>query len=127
MLLPRLKGDLVDLLEATVEGRLDQCSVEWDSRAAVCVVMASGGYPGDYAKGKELSGLGDLEADILVFHAGTRQDQGRFFTSGGRVLGVTAMGEDLRAARDRAYEAVAKIDFEGCQFRGDIAAKGLSV
>ena len=127
VLLPRLKGDLVDLLEATVEGRLDQCSVEWDSRAAVCVVMASGGYPGDYAKGKELSGLGDLEADILVFHAGTRQDQGRFFTSGGRVLGVTAMGEDLRAARDRAYEAVAKIDFEGCQFRGDIAAKGLSV
>ena len=127
VLMARLKSDLVDLIEATIDGRLDQCRVEWDPRAAVCVVMASGGYPGEYAKGKEISGLGELEGadDVMVFHAGTKLDHGKFITAGGRVLGVTALGADLRSAQARAYEAVSKICFEGCQFRRDIAAKGL--
>ena len=127
VLLPRLKGDLVDLLEATIDGHLDQCSVEWDTRSAVCVVMASGGYPGDYAKGKEILGLSEVPEDVVVFHAGTKLADGKYLTAGGRVLGVTAMGADLRAAQARAYEAVSKICFEGCQFRRDIAAKGLAV
>ena len=128
VLLTRLKTDLVDLIDATIDGKLDQCKAEWDSRAAVCVVLASGGYPGDYAKGKEISGLEALDGagDVTVFHAGTKLANNRFVTSGGRVLGVTALGTDLRAAQARAYEAVSKIHFEGCQFRRDIAAKGLT-
>ena len=127
VLLTRLKSDLVDLIEASIDGRLDRCRAEWDSRPAVCVVMASGGYPGEYAKGKEISGLGEFDGveDVVVFHAGTKLDHGKFVTAGGRVLGVTALGADLRAAQARAYEAVSKICFEGCQFRSDIAAKGL--
>ncbi|MEI8341773.1 MAG: phosphoribosylamine--glycine ligase [Verrucomicrobiota bacterium] len=127
VLLTRLKSDLVDLIEATIDGRLDPCGAEWDSRAAVCVVMASGGYPGDYAKGKEILGLGEFEGadDVVVFHAGTKLVDGKFVTAGGRVLGVTALGADLRAAQALAYDAVSKICFEGCQFRRDIAAKGL--
>ena len=127
VLLPRLKSDLLDLLEASIDGRLGECRPEWDSRAAVCVVMASGGYPGDYAKGKVISGLGEFDGadDVIIFHAGTKLDDGKIVTAGGRVLGVTALGADLRAARARAYEAVSKICFEGCQFRRDIAAKGL--
>lgn len=127
VLLTRLKSDLVDLLEATIDGTLAQCKIEWDSRAAVCVVMASQGYPGDYAKGKEITGLESIEGweDVVVFHAGTRVENGKLVTAGGRVLGVTALGTDLRSAQARAYEAVSKIHFEGCQFRRDIAAKGL--
>ena len=127
VLLARLKSDLVDLLEATVEGRLDAVQPEWDSRAAVCVVMASGGYPGDYVSGKGITGIEEAEAlgDVTVFHAGTKQVEGKFVTAGGRVLGVTALGADLAAAQAKAYEAVAKIHFEGATFRRDIAAKGL--
>ena len=127
VLLTRLKSDLVDLIEATIDGRLDECTAEWDSRAAVCVVMASGGYPGNYAKGKPIFGLDALEGlpDVVVFHAGTQLAGEKFVTAGGRVLGVTALGADLRAAQARAYEAVLKVCFEGCQFRRDIAAKGL--
>ncbi len=126
-LLPRLKSDLLDLLEATLDGRLNEVRPEWDDRAAVCVVMASGGYPGSYESGKEISGIAEAEADpeVLVFHAGTKRADGRLVTAGGRVLGVTALGADLRAARERAYAAVAKIQFEGAAFRRDIAAKGL--
>ena len=127
VLLSRLRSDLVDLLEATVDGRLDEIQPEWDSRAAVCVVMASGGYPGDYAKGKAITGIAEAEAlgDVTVFHAGTKLSEDRLVTAGGRVLGVTALGDDLQAAQTHAYEAVAKIHFDGATFRRDIAAKGL--
>ena len=127
VLLPRLKSDLVDLLEATIDGKLDTIQPEWDARAAVCVIMASGGYPGDYAKGKAITGIADAEAleGVTVFHAGTQRVEGEIVTSGGRVLGVTALGADLKAAQARAYEAVAKIHFEGATFRRDIGAKGL--
>ena len=127
VLLPRLKSDLVDLLEATIDSKLDTIQPEWDARAAVCVIMASGGYPGDYAKGKAITGIADAEAleGVTVFHAGTQRVEGEIVTSGGRVLGVTALGADLKAAQARAYEAVAKIHFEGATFRRDIGAKGL--
>lgn len=127
VLLTRLKTDLVDLLEATIDGRLNRCKIEWDSRPAVCVVMAAGGYPGDYEKGRPITGLEQFDGsgDVIVFHAGTKLENGRVVTAGGRVLGVTALGADLRAARDRAYEGVRQIHFDGCQYRTDIAQKGL--
>jgi len=127
VLLPRMKSDLVDLIEATIDGTLVGKNIEWDERAAVCVVMASGGYPGDYAKGKPVTGLEQFAGsdDVIVFHAGTKLEDNRVVTAGGRVLGVTALGADLRAAKERAYEAVGRIHFEGCHYRTDIAEKGL--
>lgn len=127
VLLRRLKSDLLDLLDAVVDGRLATVHPEWDARAAVCVIMASGGYPGNYASGKIITGVENAEAmeDVTVFHAGTKLVDGKLVTAGGRVLGVTALGEDLAAAQARAYEAVSKIHFEGATFRRDIAAKGL--
>ncbi|MEZ6141891.1 MAG: phosphoribosylamine--glycine ligase [Zavarzinella sp.] len=129
-LLMRLKSDLLDLLEAVVDetlDTLDESKVVWDPRPAVCVVLASGGYPGRYDNGKPITGL-DAAAqipDVKVFHAGTRSDSGRTLTDGGRVLGVTALGDTLADAKARAYEAVAKIKFKGMQFRTDIADKAL--
>jgi phosphoribosylamine--glycine ligase len=125
--LARLESDLLELLDACVEGRLDQVELKWRADAAVCVVMASGGYPGSYAKGKTIAGLEAAAAlpNTKVFHAGTAQAGGRFVTRGGRVLGVTAWGPDLAGARAAAYVAVEKIQFEGAQFRRDIAAKAL--
>ena len=127
VLLPRLESDLLDLLEATIDGRLAQVQAKWSSQSAVCVVLASGGYPGGYETGKAIDGLDDAARAATVFHAGTRIENGRTVTAGGRVLGVTALAGDLAAARARAYDAVAQICFEGAQFRRDIAAKGLSV
>ncbi len=126
VLLPRLDGDLLDLLEATIDGRLASVQANWSPQSAVCVVLASGGYPGDYEKGRVIDGLDDAGRTTTVFHAGTRLENGRIVTAGGRVLGVTALADDLAAARSRAYEAVAQIRFEGAQFRRDIAAKGLA-
>ena len=126
VLLPRLDGDLLDLLEATIDGRLVRVQANWSPQSAVCVVLASGGYPGDYEKGRVIDGLDDAGRTTTVFHAGTRLENGRIVTAGGRVLGVTALADDLAAARSRAYEAVAQIRFEGAQFRRDIAAKGLA-
>jgi len=125
--LPRLENDLCDVLEASVEGALSGVELRWRPEAAVCVVMASAGYPGSYAKGKVISGLDDAAAlpDVKVFHAGTALAKGHVVTNGGRVLGVTAWAGDLAAARDRALEAVARIRFEGAQYRRDIAAKAL--
>ena len=123
VILPRLKSDLVDLFEATIEGTLDRSTIEWDERAAVTVVLASGGYPEKYEVGKPIHGL-ELAArarDVHVLHAGTRKENGAVVTAGGRVLAVTALGESLAAARARAYEAVALIRFEGCHYRRDIA------
>jgi len=124
---PRLENDLVELLEASVEGRLGPIQLEWSSMASVCVVMASGGYPGSYAKGKVITGLADAERlpNVKVFHAGTARVGDGIVTNGGRVLGVTAWAPDLRRARDAAYAAVACIRFEGAHYRRDIAAKAL--
>ena len=123
--LPLLKTDLVDAMEAVIDGRLDEVPLEWRSETAVCVVMASGGYPGGYAKGKPIRGIEAAEEGAMVFHAGTQRDGGQLVTAGGRVLGVTALGADVGAARDKAYAAVQKISFEGAHYRRDIAARAL--
>lgn len=125
--LTRLKNDLVELLAASVDGALGNVTLEWSPMASVCVVMASGGYPGSYARGKVIHGLADANSlsNTKVFHAGTAQAGDEIVTSGGRVLGVTAWAETLSAARDAAYRAVEKISFEGAHFRRDIAAKAL--
>jgi phosphoribosylamine--glycine ligase len=127
-ILPRLKSDLLPLLEGTIDGDLDRATIEWDQRPAVTVVMASGGYPGKYETGKTISGLERVASqDVQIFHAGTRREKnGEVVTSGGRVLAVTALGETVEAARTRAYEAVSKIDFENCHYRRDIALSAVS-
>jgi len=124
--LTRLENDLVELLDASASGTLDKIELKWNPAAAVCVVMTSGGYPGNYAKGKIIFGLDTANAlpRAKVFHAGTALKDGQIVTNGGRVLGVTALGKDLKAAQAAAYAAVEKIQFEGAQFRCDIAAKG---
>jgi len=126
--LMRLKNDLPSLLMASATGSLEGQTLEWADQAATCVVMASGGYPESYPKGIEIKGLKDVEAmsGVKVFHAGTQlSDTGACVTSGGRVLGVTALGNNLTEATAAAYRAVEAIDFTGCHFRRDIAAKAL--
>jgi len=125
--LTRLENDLVELLDASIGGTLDKIELKWNPMASVCVVMASGGYPGNYAKGKTITGLAEANAlpHTKVFHAGTARAGDKIATSGGRVLGVTALGKDLKSAQAAAYTAVDKIKFEGVQFRRDIAAKAL--
>jgi phosphoribosylamine---glycine ligase len=124
VLIPRLKSDIVDLLEATITGTLSRATAEWDLRAALCVVMASAGYPGSYQIGKAIVGLEAVEKlpEIMVFHAGTRLSENRVLTSGGRVLGVTSLGATLGAAKRRAYDAVEQIEFDGNYFRRDIGS-----
>jgi phosphoribosylamine--glycine ligase len=126
-LMVRLKSDLLELMMHTVNGTLDEANIEWDSRASICVVLASGGYPGSYEKGKEITGIDEAEKDkdVVVFQAGTALDGDRLVTSGGRVLGVTALGEDIAAAQKKAYEAVAKIHFDKMHYRRDIADKAV--
>ena len=127
-LLPRMKSDLLPLLEATIDGKIDNCAIEWDNLAAVTVVLASAGYPGQYETGKVITGLAaaaKLDA-VEVFHAGTRQTNGAIATSGGRVLAVTALGATLAEARARAYEAVKLIHFEQCYYRRDIALNAVN-
>jgi phosphoribosylamine---glycine ligase len=123
--LTRLENDLVELLEASVNGTLAKHELKWSPLASVCVILASGGYPGNYPKGKVISGLDAANAlpHTKVFHAGTALKDGRIVTNGGRVLGVTALGADLKAAQAAAYAAVEKIQFEDMHFRRDIAAK----
>jgi phosphoribosylamine--glycine ligase len=122
VVLPRLKTDFVDILEAVVDERLERQPVEWRGEACACVVMASGGYPKRYKKGVEITGL-DTDGQIpgaTVFHAGTALRGGRYYTNGGRVLGVTALGKDLPEALKKAYAGVDKIHFEDAQYRHDI-------
>ena len=123
VILPRVQGDLLPLLEATIDGHIDEVKIELDQRTAVTVVMASAGYPGNVVVAKKISGLAECAKmpDVHVFHAGTRREKGEVFSSGGRVLAVTALGDTIAAARDLAYAAVGKIDFEGCHYRRDIA------
>jgi phosphoribosylamine--glycine ligase len=125
--LPRLASDLVEVFSMISERRLSEVELKWDPRPAVCVIMASAGYPGKYAKGLEIKGLAEAKAldDTIVFQAGTKREDGRYYTSGGRVLGVTALGADIRSACAKAYEGVGKISFEGAHYRKDIAAKAL--
>jgi phosphoribosylamine--glycine ligase len=124
-LIMRLKTDLLEVIDAAVNGRLDQINLEWDPRPALCVVLASKGYPGDYEKGKPIQGLSRIEAadDLMVFHAGTAVKGDWLVTNGGRVLGVTALGETIADAQHRAYEAVRLIIFEGMHYRTDIASR----
>ena len=127
-LLPRLKSDLVQLLEATIDGKVDQQTIEWDKRASVTVVLASAGYPGKYEGGKVISGLQNaarLEG-VQIFHAGTKSAGSQIVTAGGRVLAVTALGSTIAEARKRAYEAAELIQFEGCHYRRDIALSAAS-
>lgn len=130
-ILPRLRSDLVETMLAVSRGTLDKVSrsggLMWDHRSSVCVVCAAGGYPGSYEKGKEISGLDAAGAngDVVVFHAGTARTGGKILTNGGRVLGVTALGADIKEAVRTAYSAVDKINFEGMQYRKDIGGKAL--
>lgn len=125
VVLPRLKTDLLDIFLAAVNGRLGQMEIEWSDEAAVCVILASGGYPGSYKKGLPIEGLQDVQ-DALVFHAGTaKREDGSLVTNGGRVLGVTGLGSNIAEARAKAYAEADKIRFEGKQCRTDIAKKAL--
>jgi phosphoribosylamine--glycine ligase len=126
-LLMRMKSDLIPVLEATIDKKLAGQKIQWEERPSVCVVMASGGYPGSYEKGKPISGLRDAAKvrDAFVFHAGTALKGGRVVTNGGRVLGVTALGSGIQEAIQTAYEAVAKISWEGVYYRKDIGRKAI--
>ncbi|WP_025028841.1 phosphoribosylamine--glycine ligase [Caldalkalibacillus mannanilyticus] len=127
VVLPRLKTDLVDIVEATIDHRLDQLKVEWSEEAAVTVVLASEGYPEAYPKGRAIQGTEQWlnHNDVVVFHAGTKEQAGQLVTSGGRVMAVTAVAKELSAARDKAYEVIDGIHFEGMHYRRDIGAKAL--
>jgi phosphoribosylamine---glycine ligase len=129
VILPGLKTDLVEILCATQEEHLNQIKVEWTNQTSVCVVIASGGYPGKYEKGKIIVGLEDLlnKEDTMVFHAGTDKKNDKFVTSGGRVLGVTSWADTLSGAIEKAYEGVNKIHFEKIYYRKDIGKKGLKL
>jgi phosphoribosylamine--glycine ligase len=125
--LSRLDSDFTDLSTAIIDGRLSETAIRWRKEPSICVVLASKGYPGAYEKGKVITGLEELKGqrDLFVFHAGTSFQNGNLVTSGGRVLGITTLGTDVREARDRAYSAIEKIRFEGMHFRKDIAYRAL--
>lgn len=126
VILPRIKSDLAEILMATAAGDLAGKTLVWDEKEYVCVVLASGGYPGKYEKGKEITGLKEAEEEgALVFHAGTKLRSGKIVTSGGRVLNVVASGENIAEAIDNVYRSVKKISFEGMHYRRDIAARGV--
>lgn len=125
--LPRLKTDLIDILLAVINDNLDHIDINWSSDACVGVVMASAGYPGSYKTGFPIKGLDKLDEDILVFHAGTKSDEsGNIYTSGGRVLTVTATGKNMAEARNKVYRTLPHIYFEGCHYRQDIAAREIT-
>ncbi|HTS06891.1 MAG TPA: phosphoribosylamine--glycine ligase [Candidatus Eisenbacteria bacterium] len=126
-ILIRLESDLLDAIEASIEGRISDGDFKWSKDASVCIVMASGGYPGTYEQGKRIDGLDEAGAvdGVKVFHAGTSKRDGVYYTAGGRVLGVTARALDLDKAVERAYDACAKIEFAGAHYRKDIAARAL--
>jgi len=126
VVLPRLKTDLVEIMEAVIAGNLDNINIEWLPEAALCVVMAAGGYPEKYEKGKVIKGLDEVPEGILVFHAGTKSANGSIVTNGGRVLGITALGKDITEAIEKAYQGIKHIQFEGAHYRRDIGAKALS-
>jgi phosphoribosylamine--glycine ligase len=126
-ILKRLKSDLLEIMLAVCEGSLDRVNLEWDTKPSVCVVMASGGYPGKYEKGKVITGIEQAEQDkdTTVFQAGTKSVDGKLVTSGGRVLGVTSLGQTIEQAKEKAYQGVEKIKFENACYRKDIADKAI--
>ena len=126
-IMARLDTDLIDIIEAILAGKLSKMDIKWKPESAVCVVMASGGYPGNYAKGREITGLEKAAGhkNVLVFHSGTSLKNGKFITDGGRVLGVTGLGSVIAAAIDNAYAGVREISFEGAHYRRDIGARAL--
>ena len=128
VILSRMRSDIVPIMLATISGELDKVDLEWYPQASVCVVMASGGYPGSYDNGKEISGLDLLKNQdgISVFHAGTKSADGKVVTNGGRVLGVVASGGDIEEAQKNVYEAVSKVTFDGAHYRRDIASKAIT-
>lgn len=125
VILPRLKTDLIDIFLAIIDGELDKIDIQWEDNAAVCVILASGGYPGDYKKGYEIFGIETLEncPDTLIFHAGTTKKNGKYYTNGGRVLGITAVAENLDKAIEKAYEKVKLVSFTDMYYRTDIGIK----
>ncbi len=127
VILPRLKSDLVEIVDACIDENLSEINLDWSNEACVCVVVASGGYPGSYEKGKEIKGLDEISKmdGVVAFHAGTAKKNGKIVTNGGRVLGITALGSTIKGAIDRTYQAVGKIQFEGMHCRRDIGAKAL--
>ena len=128
VILPRLAGDLLPALLATTDGGLDKVELNWRGETAVCVVMASKGYPGAYEKGSEIGNLDSVEGlrDVIVFHAGTARENGRILATGGRVLGVTALGGDIEQAVERAYQAVRMVDWPEGFCRRDIAWRAIA-
>ena len=122
VVLPMLKTDLLDIFEAVTDERLSDVKIEWEEGACVCVVLASGGYPVKYEKGKEIA-IGDLDEDVVLCHAGTKWKDGKLVTDGGRVLGVCAKGKTVEEARQKAYKNAEKITFEGKHMRTDIGIK----
>lgn len=125
VVLPRLASDLSEIFLSVVKGELAAQPIEWKEDAALCVVMASGGYPGSYEKGKPIHGLPDDRDDVIVFHAGTKRENGEVVTNGGRVLGLTALGKDLREAQRKAYDEIQHIRFEDAHYRKDIGSKAI--
>ncbi len=125
--LPRIESDFLEALEATVDGKLDEIKIKWDKRSCICVVIASGGYPGCYEKGKEITGLNKAakQKDVIIYHAGTKKESNKFYTSGGRVLGVTALGDNITQAINNAYKAVELISFDKMYYRKDIGCKAV--
>lgn len=126
-IIPRLKSDLVDVLIACIEGKLGRINLEWDKRPCVSVVVSSKGYPASYEKHKEITGLEEAGAmkDVFVFHAGTTREDSKIFTSGGRVLGITGFGKDIKSAKENVYKALSKIRFEGMYYRRDIGDRAI--
>jgi len=126
-IIPRLKSDLVEVIEACIDGTLNKIRLQWDKRACLCVVAASKGYPGSYKNHKEIKGLPDASKikDVVVFHAGTTSENGSIFTNGGRVLGVTGLGKDISLAKDTVYKAIGKIKFDGIYYRNDIGYRAI--
>ena len=123
VILPRLKTDLASIFSALVNGTLNQIDIQWSNDICVGVVMASSGYPGNYKTGIPITGLNKIDKDINVFHAGTKNEGNRIVTSGGRVLTVTATGKNMTEVRDKVYSSISRIQFSGCQYRKDIAAR----
>ena len=123
VILPRLDSDFTDIVLSVIDGKLDKADIRWKKESAVCVILASGGYPKNYKKGLEIK-IGDIDKDILLFHAGTKKDEnGKLLTNGGRVIGVTALGSSIEEARKKAYKNIEKIYFENMHFRKDIGIK----
>lgn len=120
VLMPRLKGDLVELIEKTLDNSLRAEDINWTEEVALTTILCSGGYPAAYEKGKEISGIENIDADIILFHNGTLKKDGKYFTNGGRVLSVTALGKDLKEAREKVYKNIEKIKFQDMYYRKDI-------